>query len=290
MTFSVLGVHISTITKRQALQTARDFLFDGKQHAIFTPNPEMVVKAQTDEYFKKVLNTADLSLCDGFGLWLAVQLSSRGNRGISVAPLSQRTDISRSTLGMTERITGVDFMVDVCRLAEEGGKSVFLLGSESDEVAKKTAEVLTKKFPKLKIVGVDKGVDIEEKRYAIGDSANIAYSLSPMHLNYNEQQNQHLLDKINATKPDILFVAFGMGKQEKWIYENLSKMPSAKIAMGVGGAFDFISGNVPRAPLLMRKIGLEWLYRLVKQPQRIGRIGNATVKFVYYYVKDAFHN
>lgn len=69
---------------------------------------------------------------------------------------------------------------------------------------------------------------------------------------------------------DILFVAFGAPKQEKWIYQNLSKLP-VKIAMGVGGAFDYMSGKVPRAPKWIRDLGFEWLFRLIIQPWRIKR-------------------
>ena len=88
-----------------------------------------------------------------------------------------------------------------------------------------------------------------------------------------------IFDQINQSGAQVLFVAFGMGKQEKWIHENLSKMPGVKIAMGVGGSFDFISGKIKRAPLFMRQLGLEWLYRLIQQPSRIKRIFNATIKF-----------
>lgn len=70
--------------------------------------------------------------------------------------------------------------------------------------------------------------------------------------------------------PDLLFVAFGHPKQEKWIYKNLPKL-KVKVAMGVGGAFDYISGQVPRAPKFLRNLGLEWLFRLLIQPWRIKR-------------------
>lgn len=69
---------------------------------------------------------------------------------------------------------------------------------------------------------------------------------------------------------DILFVAFGSPKQEIWIAENLDKLP-VRVAIGVGGAFDFVSGKVKRAPVWVRKIGLEWLFRLILQPWRIKR-------------------
>lgn len=76
--------------------------------------------------------------------------------------------------------------------------------------------------------------------------------------------------KIGFAKTDILFVAFGHPKQEKWIYQNLPKIP-VKVAMGVGGAFDYLSGRVPRAPKLVRDLGFEWLFRLAVQPWRIKR-------------------
>lgn len=244
-----LGIKIDEITKEKALQRVSEFLSGGLpgealaktgQYKIFTPNPEFVVKAQKDEYFKKVLNSGDLNLCDGKGLELFNKI---------------------------KRITGVDFMLEICRLAAEHGKSVYLLGSGSDEVVRKTVENLQMQFPGLKIVGYDKGPMINE---------NIQYPISNI-----LPTNNSTIQQINQSNPSILFVAFGMGKQEKWIYENLSKMPSVKIAMGVGGSFDFISGKIKRAPLFLRQLGLEWLYRLIQEPHRIGRIFNATIKFTW---------
>jgi len=81
-----------------------------------------------------------------------------------------------------------------------------------------------------------------------------------------------VIEKINVIKPEILLVAFGSPKQEKFIYENFKKMPSVKLAIGVGGAFDFISGHKMRAPKILQNIGLEWLWRLALEPKRVGRI------------------
>lgn len=231
----ILGVRIDGLSLDEARTKAREFLFSG-QHKIFTPNPEFLVKAQKDEYFKKVLNSSDLNLCDGFGLQLA--------SGI-------------------KRIPGVDFMIELCGIAAEQGSGVYLLGSGSDEVIHKTAENLLKKFSNLKIAGMDKGPKINENP----DGTILT------------ENNEVVLEKINQTGAQILFVAFGMGKQEKWVYENLDKLPNIKIVMGVGGSFDYISGTVKRPPLFLRRIGLEWMYRLFKQPGRLGRILNAVIKF-----------
>lgn len=242
LSVEVLGVTVNKVTKDQAKQKVVNFLNSTAQYKIFTPNPEFLVKAQKDAYFKKVLNAADLNLCDGFGLQI---------------------------FSGVKRIPGVDFMLEVCQLAAEQGRSIFLLGSGSDEVVKKTAEELLKKFPNLKIAGYDKGPSIDEWRTA------------DYELKLNTEENEVLIHKISAVSPDVLFVAFGMGKQEKWVYEYLAKIPSVKVAMGVGGSFDFISGKTKRAPLFLRKLGLEWVYRLWQQPARIGRIFNATVVFTW---------
>lgn len=93
--------------------------------------------------------------------------------------------------------------------------------------------------------------------------------------------------KIEKEAP-ILFVALGAPKQEKWIVNNLANRPSVKLAVGVGGAFDFLAGRVRRAPYFLRKIGLEWLWRLAIQPWRIKRIWRATVVFPGLIIKNGF--
>lgn len=242
---NILGVRVDNLSKLEVLNKVSDFLSSSAQHKIFTPNPEMLVDAEKDEYFKKVLNSGDLNVCDGFGLAL---------------------------VGGLKRYSGVDLMQDVCVLAEKQNRSIYLLGSGSDEVVSRTLEVLKQKYSGLDIVGYNKGpiLKTEDLRLKIE----------------NEEENEELLYNIIMTAPDILFVAFGHGKQEKWIFENLPHLPSVKIAMGVGGTFDYISGRVKRAPLFLRQIGLEWLYRLIKQPKRIGRIFKATFKFLYLYGKN----
>ena len=170
-------------------------------------------------------------------------------------------------------------------MAEQKKYSIYLLGSQSDEVVKKTAENLIKKFPSLRIVGLDRGPLLSDCHSEQSEESLVFAGKG----SFTSVQDD-TVSKINAAKPDILFVAFGMGKQEKWLAENLSKMPSVKIGMGVGGAFDYLSGLTPRAPRLMRELGLEWLYRLVKQPRRIGRIFNATMRFTYLVLKEKLYD
>lgn len=243
----ILGVRVDNLAKNEALAQAAQFLHSSDQHLIFTPNPEMLVDAQTDTYFQEVLNKGNLNLCDGKGIQLVATEK-------------------------IERITGVDFMIDLCGMAQKEGMSVYLLGSGFQDVVEKCKHELQKQFPGLKIVGTHPGLKLA--------------NLPTGQLEYNTTQNDDILNDIIFSSPDILFVAFGHGKQEKWMYENLPHLPSVKIAMGVGGAFDYISHKIKRAPQWMRSIGLEWLYRLITQPQRIKRIYKATILFFYYTKKS----
>ena len=246
----ILGVKIDSLMMNEAVLNARDFLFNGKQNFIFTPNPEMLVDAQDDAYFKRVLNLGNLNLSDGFG-------------------------VSLVSGGKIKRITGVDFVYRLCELAQKENKSVFLLGSGSREVLKKASENLKIKYPNLRVVGFHPGPKIDLLRVE-GEQKIIL----------DHEENDQVMHEIIMTAPDILLVAFGHNKQEKWIYENVKHLPTVKIAMGVGGAFDFIAGfdyaghTVRRAPCFLRKIGLEWLYRLILQPWRLRRILKAIVVFV----------
>jgi len=149
------------------------------------------------------------------------------------------------------------------------------LGGE-EGIAEKTGEALKKKYLDLKIVGAKEGPHFEFR------ISNFEF------LNNDQNPNdkfQNIIDDINRTKPDILFVAFGSPKQDFFISQLLNRLPSVKLAMGVGGAFDFISGKTKRAPEIWRELGLEWLYRFIHQPWRAIRIFNATLKFTTYAVK-----
>ncbi len=232
MKVNILGVKIDNLIKEKVLEQINQFLSDIKQHYIATPNPEMVVATRKDKKFLEILNKADLSVPDGFGLILASRYLRRP---------------------IPERIPGVDLMLDICRMAEQKNYSVFLLaGKNGLAKPEETAEALAKKFPQLKIDGDILG---------------------------QEEDPERLIEKINILKPEILFAALGARRQEKFIAGNLDKMPSVIIAMGVGGAFDFIAGKIRRAPRWIQKVGLEWLWRLFMQPWRWKRILTATIKF-----------
>lgn len=248
----IWGIRLDTCTKEEALERIPSFLREQKPQSIFTPNPEMLVDAKRDQYFKEALNSGALNICDGRGLELFFPKK-------------------------LHRIPGTDFVLDICKEARKSGSSVYLLGSNSDEVVSKAASNLCSLFPGLRIAGIHPGIPIKQKEK---DGKMILF--------FDSEKHDVLMRHLADSKPDILFVAFGHGKQEKWIYEYAKQIPDLKIAMGVGGALDYISGIKKRAPILMRRWGLEWLWRLIREPWRIGRIWKASILFPLAYILDRF--
>lgn len=152
---------------------------------------------------------------------------------------------------LPERVTGVD---TVERLLRSAGSEcpVFLLGGRKG-VADKTAEKLKNQKPKLNI---------------------FTHEGSP-----SAEEEAEIIKRINESDACLLLVAFGAPAQDLWINQHLLSLTSVKVAIGVGGTFDFLSGSIKRAPMWMQKAGLEWLWRLMLQPSRIGRIYTAVIQF-----------
>ena len=144
---------------------------------------------------------------------------------------------------LKEKIPGIDF---TCRLFERmagEGKRVFLLGSKPG-VAEQAAQRLAAAYPGLVFAGTNDGYF---------------------------QDDGPVVEKINAAAPDLLLVCLGAPKQEKWMRRNAPRL-DVGLMIGAGGSLDVFAGNVERAPERWQKLGLEWLYRLAKEPKRIGRM------------------
>ncbi|RDI40158.1 WecB/TagA/CpsF family glycosyltransferase [Falsibacillus pallidus] len=140
------------------------------------------------------------------------------------------------------RVTGVDMMDRLLKFAADEGHGVFLYGAK-EEVVQKAAENIKAKYPAIHISGTQNGY---------------------------EKDAGKVVEKINAAKPDLLFVAMGSPRQELWIREHMNHLHPV-VFQGVGGSFDVFAGHVQRAPEFYRKLGLEWLYRLMKEPSRLKR-------------------
>lgn len=164
--------------------------------------------------------------------------------------------LAAKILGHTivERITYADFMWKLAEFSSERGLSLYFLGADQG-VAEKAKTHLEIKCPDLKILGTFHGFFCKEK---------------------TSQENLDVLNSINAVKPDLLIVGMGMPLQEYWILENIEKL-EAKVILNGGAVFDYISGELRRAPRWMTDNGFEWLGRLIIEPRRLWKryiIGN----------------
>jgi N-acetylglucosaminyldiphosphoundecaprenol N-acetyl-beta-D-mannosaminyltransferase len=146
---------------------------------------------------------------------------------------------------LQERVSGIDVVKLLCARGSEHEYSVFLLGA-APGVAETAADNLKHRCPGLRIAGTYHGY-------------------------FSEEESGSVIEQIRESKPDILFVALGIPRQEKWIALHMKEL-DVPVAMGVGGSFDVISGNVRRAPKWMQDHGLEWLFRLYSDPRKIRKV------------------
>ena len=184
-----------------------------------------------------------------------VELKTILNAADLVVPDGAGTVWAAGYLGhpMPERVAGYDLSQELMRLAPSKKYKLYFFGSAPGvaDLAKAKAE---KWYPGIDIVGTRNGY-------------------------FSAEDEQSIIADIKAKRPDILLVALGVPKQEKWLYAHLDEL-NVPVSIGVGGSFDVMAGVIKRAPLWMQKAKLEWLYRGLKQPSRIGRL-MALPKFVF---------
>lgn len=250
----ILGVEIDQVTFTGALEQISSFVTQRGPHQVVTVNPEFVMRARHDAAFRKVLNDADLAVADGAGLIWASRLINR-RRG--------RNATDHRSLILPERVTGTDLLPALITQAASKDWKVYLLGG-GPGIAARTAELFIKTYPKLRIVGAEMGPLITESGLPLNTDQSALLEAN--------------LTRIKHAKPDLLFVAFGAPKQDRFIarYRDQLKVP---VMIGVGGAFDFVTGKVRRAPVIFRALSLEWLWRLIMEPWRFKRIWTATISF-----------
>ncbi|HTY83599.1 MAG TPA: WecB/TagA/CpsF family glycosyltransferase [Silvibacterium sp.] len=146
---------------------------------------------------------------------------------------------------LKERVCGIDLVPRLAELAARRGYSIFLLGA-SEKSSERAAEVLQDRYPGLRIAG----------RY------------SPPVRPLEQMNHEEILERIELAKPDILLVAFGNPKQEKWLSMHRDRL-RVPVSIGIGGSLDLIAGKLGRAPRWMQKTGMEWLYRAAQEPRRL---------------------
>jgi N-acetylglucosaminyldiphosphoundecaprenol N-acetyl-beta-D-mannosaminyltransferase len=222
-TEKILSVNITTLTKREILVETVKRIKNERRTIIFTPNTQILLRAEKSASLAGLLERSDINIPDGIGIVIASKI--KGGR-------------------IQCRVSGIDLASDILKIAQKKEYKIFLLGAKKG-VAKKAAKNIKKRFPKIKICGTHHG-----------------------YFNKNGEENQRVVKIIQKKKPDIVFVCFGYPTQERWIVDNSPSLPTVKILIGLGGTLDVWSGNIRRAPILFKALGLEWLYRTLKEPKR----------------------
>jgi len=239
LTTNLLGFKIYSRDKNRLLKLLVSHLEKGKKIlSIFTPNPEQLVLAKKEKSFAKSLGSADILIPDGIGLVFASRiLGFFGKNEVGIG--------SKKNNSIFERITGIDLTKKLLKIVKQNNLKVLVIG----------------------------GRDYEGRKYdgmEVGDG-KIWWTEGYSRVNnQTEGESKAIISSINNIKPNLVFVAFGAPSQEKWIVENKQVLEKAgvSIAMAVGGTFDVLFGKINRAPKLMQNLGLEWLYRLFKEPWR----------------------
>jgi len=238
----ILGVRIDDVTTAETCERVMALIASGGAHQIATVNPEFIMAAQRNPAFAQALEKTALNVPDGAGvLWAARRLGH---------PLR-------------ERVAGVDLVERLCAVGSQHRWRAFFLGAR-EGVAERAAAIMAFKYSGLLVTGTYAGSP------RIEDEADI-------------------LARVRRARPNLLFVAYGAPAQDLWLARNLPMIqgsdrladePPGLVGMGVGGAFDFLAGVQQRAPKWMQDAGLEWLYRLLRQPRRWRR-QLALIEFVW---------
>jgi len=148
------------------------------------------------------------------------------------------------------RLSGIDLMLQLLEQSAGLGWSVFFLGA-APGIAQKAAQRMKNRIPKLKLRGIENGY-------------------------FDPDHENQVIARVARAKPDLLFVGMDVPRQDAWIHQHLTSL-GAKVVMGVGGSFDVLAGQLPRAPLWMRRSGTEWLFRLLRQPSRLKRMSQLPI-------------
>ncbi len=172
-----------------------------------------------------------------FNILKESSLSTPDSIGVTIGAKLQKKSFK-------ERIPGQSYFRKIIELSNEKGYSIYLLGGRPG-IAKKAKENLEKIFPNVNIVGLHHGY-------------------------FDENEEKEVIKEINMLKPNVLFVALGAPKQEKWIKKHRQEL-KVDVATGQGGTYDYEAGRIKRAPIWIQKIGMEWFWRLLKEPKRIKR-------------------
>lgn len=230
---NIAGINIDDITMSQAIERVYEFIASGQNHAIYTPNAEIMMEGITSKKLKSILNDADMLVADGAGVVLASKILGKK---------------------VAEKVSGFDLVKNLLVSSKERPIKFFLFGGKPGipEAAKSN---ISRDYPGAEVVGLRDGY-------------------------FKQEEIPSIIEQINNSGAEVLLVCLGAPKQEEWIEKNKDKL-KIKVSIGVGGTMDVLAGNVKLAPDFFRNNGLEWMYRLYKEPWRFKRMLRLP-KFILY--------
>ena len=226
---TILNTVIDVLNVQQTIDLVEKYVQTKTPLHLMGVNADKINEVNSNERMKQIVNSCGVINADGASVILASKYLKK--------PLP-------------ERVAGIDLMQSLVALSEEKGYTVYLLGAKQ-EVVEKTAEVLTIKHPKLKLVGIHNGY-------------------------FKEPSWPDISKELKEKNPDFVFVGITSPMKE-YLIEYFQDDGNNSVFMGVGGSFDVISGAIPRAPMWMQKANLEWLFRVMQEPKRLFKryfIGN----------------
>ena len=248
-------VGIQPFTKEILLNNLKSMLNEDYVYYVVTPYSEFIVMAEEDMEFYKSLDEADISIADGVGiLWAGLYL----NNNISLIK-SLFYVISRNPLLykiFPEKISGSDLFIDILKIASEKKRKLYLVGG-SEQVSHQSKLKIKNEYPDIELVG--------------------------QYYNHIDKEDKNLFEEIYQSKAEIIVLAISPPKQEIFA-RNLKKYLVEKNAKSIifcfGGTLDFFVSKKIRAPIIIQRLGLEWLWRLMIEPSRLKRIYRATFQYI----------
>lgn len=267
----ILGINIQSYTWPEIAEKLDELLKIGRKFQVVTVNTEFISTAQNSPVVTEMINSSKIRVADGVGLLIAAKYLSipktknKYTRWIHKAIILKICILAAIfypkylKTALPERISGVDLSHEIVKIAIKNKLKIFLLGAQTGVAEKVALKLQTDNFD-LRISGV--------------------YAGSP-----KVDDEQKIIDLINKHRTDILFVAYNFPQQDLWIKRNLKKL-NVKMAIGLGGTFNYLSGEKKRAPEWMQTHGLEWLYRLVTEPAKRFKRQLSLPRFLYLLYKS----
>lgn len=238
------GVPFDAVTSAEAVDRVTSLVAAREPSYLITANLHYVMLHDRTPELRRVTDGAALVLADGQPIVWRSRLGKRSRSGRSPDGSSQDRSDSESVL--PERVTGSELIFDLARRGAELGWRIYFLGGRPG-VAQRCARRLASLYPGLQIAGVE----------------------SPPFRELGDRERADQEERIRASRADLLFVAFGQPKGELWISHHYRRL-NVPVSVQLGASFDFVAGEVRRAPSIWQRCGMEWAYRLASDPKRLG--------------------